>query len=130
MPQFLNGWLNVVIDGTPCGAGLVRIERHVDVLDKMAKRTIDGDLKREILGVYYNYKITFGDFWDMAQYNILFEKLTERKEFHTIKIVTNSSYTQFVGYIADVHDVIEYANGSERLVKGLTCNFVAKEPTY
>lgn len=130
MGQFNNGATVVTIDGIPCGIGLVKIERSVDVLDKMAKRTLDGGLQREILGVYHNYKLTFGNFWDMSQYRMLFNKLTEKKEFHNIRIATSSGYSTFIGYIAKVHDVIEYVNGDERIVTGLTCDFVAKDPTY
>lgn len=130
--QFFKNGANVTIDGIPCGMGLVKIERSVDILDKMAKRTLDGGLQREILGVYHNYKLTFGNFWDMSQYRILFNKLTERKEFHVINIATSEPAhdTRFVGYIAKVQDVIEYVNGDERIVTGLTCDFVSKDPTY
>lgn len=116
------------IDGINLGVGLIQIERHVDVLDKMAKRTINGDLKREILGVYFNYKLTFAEFDDMVAYSKLFDKLTEKKEFHVIQIPTNLGHDTYTGYIAKVQDVIVYVNGNKRKVKGLTCEFVAKEP--
>ena len=41
------------------------IKRNADFLDKYAERTDDGDLKRELIGVYFNYK------------NIIFEKQTD-----------------------------------------------------
>ena len=116
------------IDGLSLGVGLIQIERHVDVLDKMAKRTINGDLRREILGVYFNYKLTFAQFTDMIAYSKLFDKLTEKKEFHIIQIPTNLGYDTYTGYIAKVQDTIVYVNGNDRRVKGLTCEFVAKEP--
>lgn len=129
-PQFENGSYIVRIDGEDFGVGLVKIERSVDVLDKMAKRTIDGDLKREILGVYFNYKLTFGTFWDMGQYSKLFNKLTEKKEFHVIQIPTNQGFDIYRGYIAKVRDTIEYVNGGKRRITGLTCNFISKTPKY
>lgn len=108
--------------------GLVKINRHVDVLDKYAKRTINGDLKREILGIYFNYDLTFGTFYDMEQYDKLFNKLTENKEFHIITIPTNTGYDTYQGYISNVKDVMEYINGNERIITNLTCSFVAKQP--
>ncbi len=74
------------IDNTDFTAGLVNIQRKVSILDKYAERTIDGDLKHEIIGVYYNYTLTFSQFWDMEQYDRLFNKLTQPKEFHTIRL--------------------------------------------
>lgn len=116
------------IDGLSLGVGLVQIERHVDVLDKMARRTINGDLRREILGVYFNYKLTFGEFTNMVTYSKLFDKLTEKKEFHIIQIPSNLGYDTYTGYIAKVSDTILYVNGNDRRIKGLTCEFVAKKP--
>lgn len=128
MPQFINGKDTIMIDGKGYGVGLVQIKRKADVLDKYAKRTVSGDLRREILGVYFNYELTFGSFYDMDQYSRLFNKLTEAREFHMITIPTNKGMDTYKGYISKVQDVIEYVNGSDRRVTGLTCHFVAKEP--
>ena len=128
MSQFDRGSSTIRIDNEDYGVGLVKIDRHVDVLDKVAKRTLDGDLHREILGIYFNYELTFGSFWDMQQYSRLFDKLTEKKEFHIIEIPTNTGYDTYKGYISKVKDVMEYVNGNERRIKGLKCSFVAKEP--
>ena len=132
MPQFnINKFSGAVqIDDVDFTLGLINIQRKVDVLDKYAERTIDGDLKREILGVYFNYKLTFSQFWDMDQYNKLFKKLTEPKDFHRITIVSNTGLqTTFQGYVAGVEDVIEYASGSLRTITGLKCDIIAKQPT-
>lgn len=118
----------ITIDGEDFSVGLVTISRNCDVLDKVARRTISGDLYREILGVYFNYELTFGTFDDMTTYSKLYNKLTEKKEFHIIKVPTNRGYDIFKGYIAKVHDKIEYVFGDKRRVSGLTCSFVAKEP--
>lgn len=47
------------IDNIDFAAGLININRKMNILDRYAKRTINGDLKHEILGVYYNYSLTF-----------------------------------------------------------------------
>jgi hypothetical protein len=108
------------IDNIDFTAGLINISRKVNILDRYAERTINGDLKREILGVYYNYSLTFSQFWDMNQYDKLFSKLTEPKEFHTIYLPKNTGYYKFRGYIAGVEDVIEFSrNASERIITGL-----------
>lgn len=126
--QFTRGSSVIKIDNEEYGVGLVKINRHVDVIDKVATRTLDGDLHREILGVYFNYELTFGTFWDMNQYSRLFDKLTEKREFHIIEIPTNTGFDTYKAYISRVRDVIEYVNGDERRIRGLSCSFVAKEP--
>ncbi len=50
------------IDNVDFTAGLININRKVNILDKYAQRTTNGDLKREIIGVYYNYNLTFSQF--------------------------------------------------------------------
>lgn len=129
MAQFINGNDTLLIDGEPFGVGLVQITRHADVLDKYALRTIDGDLRREILGIYFNYELTFGTFYDMEQYDRLFQKLTEKKEYHMITIPTNTGFDTYKGYISKVRDIIEYVNGEDRIIRGLSCSMVSKKPT-
>ncbi len=120
----------VTIDDVDFTLGLINIQRKVDVLDKYAERTIDGDLKREILGVYFNYTLNFSGFWDMTQYDRLFKKLTEPVNFHRFVIVSNTGLElPFKGYVAGVEDVIEYASGNLRNITGLKCEIIAKEPT-
>lgn len=130
MSQFTRGFNVVRIDNEEFGMGLIKIDRNCDVLDKVAKRTMDGDLYREILGVYFNYTLTFGTFWDMDQYDRLYKKLTAKQEFHIISIPSNKGYMTFKGYISKVTDHIEYVNGSNRRITGLTCSFVSKKPYY
>lgn len=128
--QFERGANIIRIDNENFGVGLLKIDRNCDVLDKIAKRTMNGDLYREILGVYFNYKLTFGRFWDMDQYDRLYKKLTSRQEFHIISIPDNKGYMTFKGYISKVKDHIEYVNGNRRMITGLSCNFVSKKPYY
>ncbi len=117
------------IDKQDFTAGLVNIQRKVSVLDKYAERTIYGDLKREIIGIYYNYSLTFSQFWDMEQYDKLFAKLTEPREFHIINLPKNIGYYEFKGYVAGVEDVIEFVRGeSRRIITGLKCDIITKEP--
>lgn len=133
MSQFIGSSFSgiIKIDNVDFTVGLVKIKRKVKVLDKFAQRTIDGDLKREILGVYFLYNLEFAEFWDMEQYDRLFKKLTEPREFHKIQIISNTGISApFNGYVAGVEDVIEYANGNERRISGLKCELIAKEPTF
>lgn len=119
----------ITIDGIDYSIGVVKISRKANVFDKYAKRTVDGDLHREIIGVYYNYEIEFGSFWDMEQYDKLYDKLTEPQEFHIISIPTNKGIRTFKGYIAEVEDQIEYVSNNNRKITGLKCSFISKVPS-
>jgi hypothetical protein len=119
----------ITIDGIDYSIGVVKISRKANVFDKYAKRTVDGDLHREIIGVYYNYEIEFGSFWDMEQYDKLYDKLTEPQEFHIISVPTNKGIRTFKGYIAEVEDEIEYVENNNRIIKGLKCSFISKVPS-
>ncbi len=67
----------------------------------------------------------------MNQYDKLFSKLTEPKEFHTIYHPKNNGYYEFQGYISGVEDVIEFSKGeSARIITGLKCDIVSKQPIF
>ena len=74
------------------------IKRNADFLDKYAERTDDGDLQRELIGVYFNYKnINFEKQTDenYSEYERLYNKLTEAEEFHNIEIAGTSFKAYF-----------------------------------
>ena len=48
----------LIIDGENFKVDVLSCKRTADFLDKHAKRTENGDLKRELIGVYFNYKLT------------------------------------------------------------------------
>ena len=52
------------IDGTKFMVPFSKMTRKANVLDKYANRTENGDLKREVIGVYYNFEFEFGYFGD------------------------------------------------------------------
>ena len=121
----------LIIDGNKFGVMLTKINRKANVLDKYARRTADGDLRREVIGTYYNYSLTFAYNDDPEKYIVLWDKLTEPTEFHDITIVDTVEMMTFKGYISEVSDEIIYANpnnGYERQFNGLSCELVAKLP--
>ena len=105
----------------------VGIKRSADFLDKYANRTDDGDLKRELIGVYFNYKnINFDRQKDSnyAEYDRLYNKLTEAEEFHNINIAG----FQFRAYFSNVTDEMYLYKNDRPYFKNLTVNFTAKKP--
>lgn len=105
----------------------VGVKRNAEFLDKYANRTDDGDLKRELIGVYFNYKsINFERQTDSnySEYNRLYNKLTEAEEFHVINI----GGFEFVAYFSNVSDEIYVYKNGKPYFKNLTVNFTAKKP--
>ena len=109
---------------------MVSIKRTADFLDKYAERSEDGDLQRELIGVYYNYTLTVGtgsDFGD-TDYGEFWNKMTEPVEFHDISIPTKNGYYTFRGYISSVSDEYKKILDNEAEFTGFTCKFTAKGP--
>ena len=103
------------------------IKRNADFLDKYAERTDDGDLKRELIGVYFNYKnISFEKQTDKnySEYERLYNKLTEAEEFHNIEIAG----TSFKAYFSNVSDEMYLYKNGRPYYRKLTVNFTAKMP--
>lgn len=109
-------------------AVLTSIKRNADFLDKYAERTDDGDLKRELIGVYFNYKnIKFAKQTDSnySEYVRLFNKLTEPEEFHDITIAN----VTFRAYFSNVSDEMYLFKNNRPYYRNLTVNFTAKMPS-
>lgn len=118
----------ISIDGILYDIPLVSVKRTADFLDKYAERTEDGELKRELIGVYYNYQMSFGVIDDDAAYSALFDRLTEPVEFHDFSLPTTGGQFAFRGYVSSVSDEIEKILEDTAKFKGLQCKFTAKKP--
>jgi len=106
---------------------LTGVKRNADFLDKYANRTDDGDLKRELIGVFFNYQnIKFERQKDSnyGEYNRLYDKLTEAEEFHDINIAG----FEFRAYFSNVSDELYVYKDGKPYYKNLTVNFTAKKP--
>lgn len=119
----------IFIDGIEYDVPLLSVKRNFDVLNKYAERNEDdGDLLREILGVYANYTMAFGVIDDDDIYERLIDKLTEPVEFHDFSIPTTKGMLEFRGYIDKVSDEMSRIFRDTTRFKGLTCQFVMKKP--
>lgn len=118
-----------IIDGIAFSIPVIEIQRTADILDKIAERTEDGDLYREVIGTYLNYQIGFGTENDIETYDALFKKLAEPVPFHDIVLPINNEFASFRGYISSVQDSVDVVEEDGTRFKGLTCNFKAKLPT-
>lgn len=117
------------IDGTTFNIPVVEIKREAPVLDKYATRTEGGDLEREIIGVYFNYTLTFPNLTlDSTEYAKLWDKITEPVEFHDFVVPGTTGTYSFRGYITTAGDTLRRVHNKKNYWGGLSIKLIAKEP--
>lgn len=94
----------IVIDGEQFKIDVLSVKRSADFLDKYAERLANGHLRRELIGVYFNYKLQFGPGLDRKEYARLWDKLTEPVEFHEVTVPDEDGDYTFTAYFSNVGD--------------------------
>lgn len=120
--------MSIIIDGTTYNVPVVSVKRRADVVDKYAERTENGVLRREIIGVYFNYQIKFGSTATPSEYAALWLKLTEPEEFHEVTVWDEDGTYTFTAYFSNVSDELRKVDGATTFWKSLTANFTAQSP--
>lgn len=119
------------IDGQTFNVGVVSLKREAPFLDRYAERTENGELQRDLIGVYYNYSLTFPEITgadNLAEYARLYNKLTEPTEYHEITVPDCVGTITYTAYITGVNDeLIRISNVGNQWGK-LTVKFIAKSP--
>lgn len=116
------------IDGIGYKIDVLSVKRTAHFLDKYAERTENGDLERELIGVYFNYKLQFGPGVDRAEYARMWDKLTEPVEFHEVTVPDEDGDYTFTAYFSNVADELLRKVAEKNYWKNLTVNFIAKKP--
>lgn len=116
------------IDGIGYKIDVLSVKRTADFLDKYAERTENGDLERELIGVYFNYKLQLGPGVDRTEYARLWDKLTEPVEFHEVTVPDEDGDYTFTAYFSNVADELLRKVAEKNYWKNLTVNFIAKKP--
>lgn len=116
------------IDGIGYKIDVLSVKRTADFLDKYAERTENGDLERELIGVYFNYKLQLGPGIDRTEYARLWDKLTEPVEFHEVTVPDEDGDYTFTAYFSNVADELLRKVAEKNYWKNLTVNFIAKNP--
>lgn len=116
------------IDGIGYKIDVLSVKRTADFLDKYAERTENGDLERELIGVYFNYKLQLGPGIDRTEYARLWDKLTEPVEFHEVTVPDEDGDYTFTAYFPNVADELLRKVAEKNYWKNLTVNFIAKKP--
>ncbi len=118
----------VKIDGKTYDVPILGITRKAEFLDKHATRSAKGDLKRELIGVFFNYEIKFGKTTNIAEYDRLWDDLTRPEEFRTVTVPFGQSGIEFKAYFSNVSDSVRAITGGKAYYEGLSVNFIAKSP--
>jgi hypothetical protein len=118
----------LIIDGESYDIPVISLKRKADFLDKYAQRTENGDLQRELIGVYFNYQLRLGTTLDTAEYARLWDKLTEPVEYHSVIVPDEAGDYTFTAYFSNIGDELRRQQGVKNYFKGLTVNFTAKSP--
>ena len=119
----------IIIDGITYDIPVAAIRRKAEMLDKYAERTEDGKLKRELIGVYFNYELQLGRTTNTTEYASLWTKLTEAVEFHEVTVPDEDAAPfTFTAYFAGVSDELRKETAAKTFWQNLTVNFIAQEP--
>lgn len=118
----------IQIDGNTYNVPIISLVRKAEFLDKYATRTENGDMQRELIGVYFNYQLKLGVGMDAQAYDAFWEKVTEPQEFHSVSVPYGRGIRTFHAYFASVQDELLLDKGGERIFTGMTVNFIAKSP--
>lgn len=121
--------MTITIDSTTYDVPVVDLVETCDFLDKYAERTLDGVLHRELIGTYHNQQIKFGSPSDMTEYALLWSKLTEATEFHTVTVPdTDGVDFTFTAYFSNVTRRLRKWKSGETKWRGMAVNFTAQGP--
>jgi hypothetical protein len=125
--------MSLTIDSTIYDVPIISIDRKLDKLYKYAQRTQSGNIKKELIGVYYNCpNITMGmSANNVVDYNALLSVLADTEEFHDITLpdIDGSGNVTFSVYFDNISDnVVKWTINGVHYFRGLTFSVVAEEP--
>lgn len=118
----------ITIDTVEYDIPVLSLRMKAEFLDKYAERTQDGVLHRELIGVYFNYELQFGQAPSMSVFAAVWQKLTEPVEFHTVIVPDDDGDFTFTAYFSNIGADILKNKASTKLWKNLTVNFIAQSP--
>lgn len=118
----------IFVDNTYFALPIVSLQRTAEFLDKFAERNEEGDLLRELIGVYYNYTLSVGTVNDTVLYKKFWDKVTEPVEFHDFKLPHFVGTYSFRGYVSSVSDTVQKIYTDKAVFTGFTCRLISKEP--
>lgn len=112
------------------GVNVISLERTFAVMDgENAGRTMDGAMRRDIIGTYYNYNMELAsDYSDLSEYDKLYEVLSAPVDSHAIIVPYAQETLEFQAYVANGTDNLLHRRPAFNKWNNLTVNFVAMKP--
>jgi len=109
---------------------VLSLKRSFQVLDgENAGRMMDGGMKRDIIGTYYNYSMEVtSDYSDLSEYDALYEVISAPADSHTIEVPYAQETLTFQAYVTNGSDDLLHNRPSFNKWGPLTFNFIAMEP--
>ena len=109
---------------------VLSIKRSFAVLDgDNVGRTMDGAMRRDIIGTYYNYSLEIDPEGSRPdEYDSLYEVLSSPEDSHEVSFPYGRGVISFQAYVANGEDeLFDMFNGENRW-NNLTINFIAMSP--
>ena len=107
------------------------VTRSFSILDgDNSGRVQTGDMIRDIIGTYYNYKLEVEQDPNYpTDYDALYEVVSAPQDYHVIVVPYGQDLYQFDAYVTDGEDSLNFidVNGLNYW-SGLSLNFVAMKP--
>lgn len=112
------------------GVNVLSLKRTFAVMDgDNAGRTMDGAMRRDIIGTYYNYNMELtSDYSDLSEYDALYEVLSAPVDSHTIVVPYGQGTLAFEAYVANGDDELLHKRDTFNKWQNLSVNFVAMKP--
>ena len=109
---------------------VISLERTFAVMDgENAGRTMDGAMRRDIIGTYYNYNMELtSDYSDLSEYDKLYEVLSAPVDSHTIVVPYGQGTLALEAYVANGDDELLHKRDTFNKWQNLSVNFVAMKP--
>lgn len=93
--------------------GFVSLNRNFRISEKYRVTTEDGQLRREIRGIYTDYSVTIGDV-DQEQYDLLIDTLTSAEESQIVTLPYGKNGTvTFRAAFESISDGVSYIDVDE-----------------
>lgn len=122
----------IKLDGDTFDVPVLKLTRSADFLYKSAERSLDGKLHTELIGVYFNYKLSFGNILTAAQrleYKRLWKCLVTVQDQHTVTVWDEDGEYEFEAYFAKVNDELKSIKDlALPKWQNLEVEFIARDP--
>jgi hypothetical protein len=120
----------ITIDSVPYDIPFKMLKRHGNKLYKAGERTNDGNFQGELIGVYFNYDLEFGQSLNnVGVYNALWTKLNEAVIFHDVIIPNENGDASFEAYFGDTADDEVKQDGVTSYFRNLTVSIIQRGPS-